>query len=82
MTQPEPRHRQLIARLEADRARLLASSDEATIEEVRIATSALASGYLHAIAVTVLVFEGARAVEAYLEEHSDGRHLIAHQEPS
>ncbi|MFF1709274.1 hypothetical protein [Streptomyces sp. NPDC058268] len=78
---PAP-YRQLIAQLEAGRARMLAASDATTVDEVRIAQSGLASGYLHAIVWAVQFFEGAQAREKYLREHADGKHLTHHDGPT
>jgi hypothetical protein len=76
----DPLYRQLITRLEADRARMLAAADTATVDEVRIAQSGIAAGYLHAIALTLRTFEGPDAVQAYLRRHADGQHLTAHDD--
>ncbi|MFJ8929285.1 hypothetical protein ACIRLA_22170 [Streptomyces sp. NPDC102364] len=78
----EALHRQLITRLEHDRARMLAAADTATVDEVRIAQSGIAAGYLHAIALTLRTFEGPDAVQAYLRQHADGQHLTAHDGPT
>jgi hypothetical protein len=78
----QPLHRQLIAQLERDRTRMLAAADAATVDEVRIAQSGIASGYLHAIAHTLRLHEGVDAVQAYLREHADGHHLISRDGPT
>ncbi|TGB06527.1 hypothetical protein [Streptomyces sp. MZ04] len=80
--QPPDAYRQLITRLEADRARILAAAEAATVDEVAIAQSGLASGYLHATAWAIQYFEGTQARERYLREHADGRHLTVHDGPT
>lgn len=80
MTQPPDAYRQLLARLEADRDRMLAAASKATVDEVRIAQSALASGYLHAAVCAVRLFEGADAAQAYLQQHADGEHHTVHDD--
>jgi hypothetical protein len=74
----DPLYRQLITQLEHDRARMLAAADAGTLPEVRIAQSGIAAGHLHAIALTLRLYEGPDAVQAYLREHADGEHLIVH----
>ncbi|MFZ3592278.1 hypothetical protein [Streptomyces sp. BH104] len=76
----EPLHRQLIAQLERDRQRMLAAADAAAVDEVRIAQSGIASGYLHAIAHTLRISEGPEAAQQYVQEHADGKHLISHKD--
>ncbi|WP_306317276.1 MULTISPECIES: hypothetical protein [unclassified Streptomyces] len=78
----KPLHRRLIAQLEADRARMLAASDAATVDEVRIAQSGIAAGYLHAITLTLRIHEGPEAAQQYLQQHADGRHLTTHNGPT
>jgi hypothetical protein len=76
----QPLYRQLITQLEADRTRMLAAADTATVDEVRIAQSGIAAGCLHAIALTLRLHEGPDAVQAYLQQHDDGEHLTVHDD--
>ncbi|WP_369214422.1 hypothetical protein [Streptomyces flavofungini] len=80
--EPPAAYRQLLARLEADRARMLAAMDVITVDEVRIAQASLASGYLHAAAWAVQLFEGAEARDKYLRDRADGVHLATHDGPT
>lgn len=76
----DPLYRQIVAQLERDRTRLLAASDATTIDEVRIAQSGIAAGYLHAIALTLRAYEGPDAAQDYLREHVGGESLTTHEE--
>lgn len=76
----EALHRHLITQLERDRARMLAAADAGTFPDGRIAQTGIAAGCLHAIALTLRTFEGPDAVQAYLQQHDDGEHLIVHEE--
>ncbi|MFE0887874.1 hypothetical protein ACFW4Q_02365 [Streptomyces rochei] len=58
-------HRPLIARLETERARALASAEHATAQETRLVADGLAAGFLHAAALVVREFEGPEAAQAY-----------------
>ncbi|MGW0904977.1 hypothetical protein [Streptomyces sp. NPDC002853] len=82
--EPPAAYRQLIARLESDRAQMLAAVDATTgdKEELLHAQAGMASGYLHAAALAVRLFEGPEAVARYLLERTDGRHLTAHDGPT
>ena len=68
----------------SDRQRMLAAVDATTgdKEELRAAQSGLASGYLHAAALAVRLFEGPDAVPPYLKAHADRKHLTVHDGPS
>lgn len=79
----QPLYRQLITQLERDRTRMLAAADATdgeTLPEGRIAQSGIAAGYLHAIALTLRIFEGADAVQDYLQQQAGGQQLVAHKE--
>lgn len=60
-------HHPLIARLETERARALASAQHATAQETRLVADGLAAGFLHAAALVVREFEGPEAAQAYAE---------------
>lgn len=68
MSAPADPYRTLLARLETARAGLLKSAQHTTTPEVIVATTAMASAYLHAIADTVRVFEGPAAAKAYIRK--------------
>lgn len=76
--QSEPTsYRQLLAKLDTDRARLLAAPD-APCHEVGIAISGLAAGYLHAILWALHYFEGPDARAQYLRDHAGDKYLTVH----
>ena len=68
MSAPEDLYRTLVGRLETARAGNLESARRTTTPEVALATSSMASAYLHAIADTIFVFEGADAAQAYIQQ--------------
>ncbi|MDT0608812.1 hypothetical protein [Streptomyces lancefieldiae] len=65
-------HRALVARLEVERARALASARHATAVETRLVADGIASGFLHAAALVVREFEVAEAAQAYAQRAVDG----------
>lgn len=77
-------YRKLLAHLESDRKQMIAAVDATTgdKEELRLAQSGLASGYLHAAGLAVRLFEGPDAVQRYLRDHADGQHLTVHDGPT
>ena len=65
MTDQTAAYRELLARLETERAKALRNAPAATVEEVRCTLEGMASGLHIAIAHAITLFEGHTARNAY-----------------